>query len=232
MFAAPGALTARRKWPLRKERLVSDLLQVLAPSPIIGILRAPTADAFVSATEVLYDAGVRCVEFTMTSTGAITALKDVLAAFPNDLLVGIGTVRTEQHVAEAIDAGAAFLVSQVFRAPLVQAASNRDIPFFPGALTPLEILDAWESGVSAVKVSPIGPVGGLDYFDNVRGPLPEIPLMPTGGVQLHEVCAYLDRGAVAVGLSGALFEDALLPGGDLHRLGERAEKVIAAVSER
>jgi 2-dehydro-3-deoxyphosphogluconate aldolase/(4S)-4-hydroxy-2-oxoglutarate aldolase len=211
---------------------VSELLEVLAPTPVIAILRAPTADAFGPATETLYKAGFRCVEFTLTTSGAIDAMKDVLSSMPDDLVVGIGTVRTAEHVHDAIDAGAAFLVSQVFRRPLVDAAAARGVPFFPGALTPTEILDAWESGVSAVKVSPIGPVGGLAYFDNVRGPLPDISLMPTGGVELDQVSAYLDKGAVAVGLSGALFADALLPGGDLTALADRAAQVITAVRAR
>jgi 2-dehydro-3-deoxyphosphogluconate aldolase/(4S)-4-hydroxy-2-oxoglutarate aldolase len=211
---------------------VNDLLEVLAPNPLIAILRAPNADAFGAATEVLYKAGFRCVEFTLTTVGAVEAMQEVLSALPDDLVVGIGTVRTEQQVHQAIDAGAAFLVSQVFRQPLVAAASRRGIPFFPGALTPTEILDAWESGVSAVKVSPIGPVGGLAYFDNVHGPLPEIPLMPTGGVELHEARPYLDKGAVAVGLSGTLLVDALLPGGDLDGLAERAAHVVSAVGAR
>ena len=123
-------------------------------------------------------------------------------------------------------------MSQVFRRPLVDAAAARGVPFFPGALTPTEILDAWESGVPAVKVSPIGPVGGLAYFDNLRGPLPDILMMPTGGVELDEVSAYLDKGAVAVGLSGSLIVDALLPGGDLAALAERAERAVAAVYAR
>jgi 2-dehydro-3-deoxyphosphogluconate aldolase/(4S)-4-hydroxy-2-oxoglutarate aldolase len=211
---------------------VSELLEVLAPNPLIAILRAPNAEAFAPATEVLYKAGFRCVEFTLTSTGAITAMRDVLASMPDDLIVGIGTVRTADHVNEAIDAGAAFLVSQIFRGPLVAAAAARGVPFIPGALSPTEIVDAWESGVPAVKVSPIGPVGGLAYFDNVRGPLPDIPLLPTGGVELNEVSAYLDKGAVAVGLSGALLVDALLPGGDLNALADRAEQVVNALKGR
>lgn len=216
----------------RETAFVTDLLEVLAPSPLIAILRAATAANFLPVTEVLYRAGFRCVEFTLTTTGAIEAMREVLATLPADLVVGIGTVRTEAQVEEAIDAGAVFLVSQVFRQPLVEAGSRRGIPFFPGALTPTEILTAWESGVPAVKVSPIGPVGGLAYFENLRGPLPEIPLMPTGGVELNEVTAYLDRGAVAVGLSGPLLGDSLLPGGDLAALSERAEHVVTAVGVR
>ncbi len=217
--------------PERSET-VNEILQHFARSPLVAILRAPDATMFRRATEVLYDRGVRCVEFTLTTSGAIDATREVIAALPDDLLVGVGTVRTEAQVDQAIDAGATFLVSQVLRPQLVDAAARRGIPFLPGALTPTEILAAWECGVPAVKVSPIGPVGGLDYFDNLRGPLPEIPLMPTGSVRLDEVSGYLDHGAVAVGLSGHLFGDALLPRGDLGALGLRAEEAVAAVSQR
>jgi 2-dehydro-3-deoxyphosphogluconate aldolase / (4S)-4-hydroxy-2-oxoglutarate aldolase len=211
---------------------VTDILERLAPLPLIAILRAPDASVFRQATEVLYDSGIRCVEFTLTSDRAIEATGDVIAAMPGDLLVGVGTVRTEVQVDQAIDAGAAFLVSQVLRPELVAAAERRGVPFIPGALTPTEILAAWECGVPAVKVSPIGPVGGLDYFDNVRGPLPDVPLVPTGSVRPDEVRAYLDHGAVAVGLSGHLFGDSLVPGGDLEGLAVRTKQAIAAVGPR
>jgi 2-dehydro-3-deoxyphosphogluconate aldolase/(4S)-4-hydroxy-2-oxoglutarate aldolase len=184
---------------------------------------------FRQATEVLYEGGIRCVEYTLTTDGAIEATRDVIAVMPGDLLVGVGTVRTEVQVNQAIDAGAAFMVSQVLRPGLIEAAERRGIPFIPGALTPTEILAAWECGIPAVKVSPIGPVGGLDYLDNVRGPLPEIPLVPTGGVRPDEARAYLDHGAVAVGLSGHLFGDSLTPGGDLEGLAVRTKQAIAAV---
>jgi 2-dehydro-3-deoxyphosphogluconate aldolase / (4S)-4-hydroxy-2-oxoglutarate aldolase len=208
---------------------VTDILERLAPLPLVAILRAPDASMFRQATEVVYESGIRCVEFTLTSDSAIEATRDVVAAMPGDLLVGVGTVRTEVQVNQAVDACAAFLVSQVLRPRLIEAAERLGIPFIPGALTPTEILAAWECGIPAVKVSPIGPVGGLDYFDNVRGPLPEIPLVPTGSVRPDEVGAYLDHGAAAVGLSGHLFGDSLLPGGDLEGLALRTKQAIAAV---
>ena len=115
--------------------------------------------------------------------------------FPTTWSSGWARCGRRRQVDDAITAGAEFLVSQVFRRPLVEAAHDRAVPFFPGALTPTEILDAWESGVPAVKVSPIGPVGGLEYFSQVRAPLPDVPLMPTGGVRLDEVNTYLQQGA-------------------------------------
>ncbi len=208
------------------------ILARIAPRPVVAILRAATADRFVAASEVLYAAGFRCLEFTLTSQGALSALASVRGAFPDDLVLGVGTVRTVRHVHQAADAGADFLVSQVFDPTVVAAGHERSMPFFPGALTPTEIVRAWESGVPAVKVSPIGPVGGLEYFDQLRAPLPDVPLMPTGGVQLDEVNAYLKRGAVAVGLSGPLMGDALDDDGDLAALDQTARGVIEAVGER
>jgi 2-dehydro-3-deoxyphosphogluconate aldolase / (4S)-4-hydroxy-2-oxoglutarate aldolase len=209
-----------------------DILKTLAPLPVIGILRADTADGFLPASEVLYASGFRCLEFTMTTQDALNAVEAVRATLPDDLVVGVGTVRTEQHVKEAVDAGAHFLVSQVYRPHLVEAARGIDVPFIPGALTPTEILDAWEGGVPAVKISPIGPVGGVDYLQQVRAPLPEVPIVPTGGVDPADLVAYLDAGAVAVGLSGSFIGDALEPGGDLDALSTRAREAIRAVTDR
>lgn len=210
----------------------SDLVARLGPRPVVAILRAPDADRFVAVSEVLWEAGFRCLEFTLTTRGALDAAREVRRALPDDLLLAVGTVRTEQHVREAVDAGADFLVSQVLRPGLVDLARAEGVPFIPGALTPKEILDAWETGVPAVKVSPIGPLGGVEYLDQLRAPLPDIPMMPTGGVGIDEIDDYLDRGAAAVGLSGPLLGDALLPGGDLDALAERARRATAATSAR
>jgi 2-dehydro-3-deoxyphosphogluconate aldolase/(4S)-4-hydroxy-2-oxoglutarate aldolase len=213
-------------------RIDGDALSRLAEQPVVAILRAPDSSRFPKVAEVLYDAGLRCLEFTLTTRGVLDALQEARGALPDDLILAVGTVRTEQHVKDAIDAGADFLVSQVFRRHLVGAAQSRGVPFIPGALTPTEVVGAWEAGVPAVKVSPIGPVGGLDYFDQLRAPLPDVPLMPTGGVAIDEIGGYLGRGAVAVGVSGPLLGDALLAGGDLSALADRARQAVAAVSSR
>jgi len=208
------------------------LMSRLAASPVVAILRAPEADRFVAASQVLYEEGFRCLEFTLTTKGALDAVQQVRGTLPDDLVLGVGTVRTTSQVHDAVEAGADFLVSQVFRRPFVEAAHELGVPFFPGALTPSEILEAWEAGVPAVKVSPIGPVGGLEYFSQVRAPLPDVPLMPTGGVQLDEVTTYLQRGAIAVGLSGPLMSDSLDSTGDLAALRRRAGAVIQSLPDR
>jgi 2-dehydro-3-deoxyphosphogluconate aldolase / (4S)-4-hydroxy-2-oxoglutarate aldolase len=200
----------------------------LPPRAVVAVFRAPTAEHFVSSSKVLWDAGITCFEYTLTTEGAIDALVEARKVLP-DAIIGVGTVRTIDQIKAAKEAGAAFAVSQIFLPELVAAAKEHQIPYVPGTLTPTEVITAWNSGVPAVKVSPIGPLGGVTYLNELRGPMPDVPIMPTGGVTLEAAVKYLDAGAVAVGVSGALLEDAL-SGGDLTALKERAQQLISSVS--
>ena len=202
----------------------------LPPRAVVAVFRAPTAEHFVSASEVLWDAGVRCFEYTLTTDGALDALVGLRKLLP-EAIVGVGTVRTVDHIRAATEAGAQFSVSQIFLPELATAAREQQIPFVPGALTPTEVVTAWNAGVPAVKVSPIGPLGGVTYLNELRGPLPDVAIMPTGGVTLDAAAHYLDAGAVAVGVSGALLEDVLL-GGHLAALSARAKQLMSSVAER
>jgi 2-dehydro-3-deoxyphosphogluconate aldolase/(4S)-4-hydroxy-2-oxoglutarate aldolase len=194
--------------------------------PVVAVLRAPDADRFVAASTVMVEAGIPAVEFTLTSAGAFDALRQARKVLPPEVLIGAGTVRTVEQVRQAVDAGASFLVSQVTDPDVIEAAHALGVPFIPGALTPNEIVRAWQYGVQAVKVSPIGPVGGVSYLAELVGPLPEIPLVPTGRVLIEETGAYLAAGAAIVGVSRDLVRDALLPDGDLIALAERAVRTI------
>lgn len=202
---------------------------VLPPAALVAVMRAPDADRFVPASEVLADAGLTVFEYTLTTAGALAALQTAREALPGAVL-GVGTVRTADDLRAAVDGGADFAVSQVFLPELVQTAADLGLCYIPGALTPTEIVSAWNSGVPAVKVSPIGPLGGQDYLRELRGPLPDVALMPTGGVTLEAAAGYLELGAVAVGVSGALFADALL-GGDLTALRQRADRLVSSVRQ-
>jgi 2-dehydro-3-deoxyphosphogluconate aldolase / (4S)-4-hydroxy-2-oxoglutarate aldolase len=199
------------------------VISALPPRAVVAILRAPTAEHFVAASSLLWHAGIRCFEFTLTSEGALEAVSAFRERQPEAVL-GVGTVRTPEHLTAAQDAGAMFAVSQVFLPRLVDRAQELGLSFVPGALSPTEIVVAWESGVSLVKVSPIGPVGGVSYLNELRGPLPDIAMMPTGGVTLDAVDAYLAAGAAAVGISGAVFGNALITG-DLTGLADRAAQL-------
>ena len=206
-----------------------QLSEALQARPVVAVLRAPDADRFIEVSSVLIEAGFPAVEFTFTTAGVIEALRRARDQLPADVLVGAGTVRTVEQAHRAIDAGASFLVSQVTDTAVIEAAHSRGVPFLPGALTPNEIVRAWDHGVQAVKVSPAGPVGGVAYLAELVGPLPDIPLMPTGRVRIDEAGDYLAAGAAFVGVSRDLTRDALLPGGDLTGLAERAARTVRSV---
>ena len=130
----------------------------------------------------------------------------------------------------AVGAGGTYLIAPDFRPEVVSWAVEREVPVVPGALTPTEIAAAWEAGATAVKVFPVSAVGGPAYLKAVRAPLREVPLVPTGGVGVDDIGAYLAAGAVAVGIGSPLLGDAGEPGGDLYALGERARRAVAAAT--
>jgi 2-dehydro-3-deoxyphosphogluconate aldolase/(4S)-4-hydroxy-2-oxoglutarate aldolase len=200
----------------------------LREAGVVAILRAGDGGAFAHVGEALADAGVTCLEVTMTSAGALDSLRELAARLP-DALLGVGSVLDAATAEAAIDAGAAFLVSPALVPAVVQAGAERGVPVLPGALTPTEILAAHAAGAAAVKVFPAGPAGGVEYVRAVRAPLPQVSLVPTGGIDLDDVEAYLRAGCVAVGIGGPLIGDAC-DGGDLDALRERARRALAGVA--
>ena len=203
-------------------------LEQVAAVPVVAILRAADAGRFLEVGRVLYEAGVRAVEVTLTSWGALEAFARLREELPSDALLGVGTVRSVGDAERAVEAGATYLIAPDFRPEVVSWAMERGVPVVPGALTPTEIAAAWGAGATAVKVFPVSAVGGPAYVKAVRAPLPEVPLVPTGGVGIDDLGAYLAAGAVAVGIGSPLLGDAGDPGGDLDALADRARRAVAA----
>ena len=204
--------------------------------PIVAVLRAADGQRLVEVAGVLLRAGIPAVEVTLTTPGALEAVHELRRTFrgprSQHVLIGAGTVRTADDVHRAADAGAQFVVSQLTTAAVLSAARQRALPAVAGALTPNEIAVAHSLSGSVVKISPIGPVGGVAYLRELVGPLPEVPLFPTGGVTLEDAPAYLDAGAAIIGVSAHLLLDALTPAGDLSALHDRATALVAAVDHR
>lgn len=210
---------------------MTDPVKALGENRVVAVLRAPTVTRFAAIVETLYEAGLRSVEVTMTSAGAAAEILRLRTHGPADLIIGAGTVRTADRAREACAHGAQFLVSQVTNEAVHRIAQEESVAHVPGALTPNEIVRGWDLGVPAVKVSPIGPLGGLNYLRELRGPLPDVALIPTGGVAPGDVPKYLAEGAAAVGVSGALLLDAFDAHGDLRALGSRARAMMAAIKD-
>lgn len=175
--------------------------------------------------DALLRGGIRTLEITLTSRDAIASIRRVAAASRDlGLLVGAGTVVDLEGAASAVEAGAGFLVSPHTDLAIVDWAAARGIPVFPGALTPTEIHAAWSAGASAVKLFPASAVGP-SFIRELRGPFPEIPLLPTGGLTLASLGEFVGAGALAVGLGGGLIGD-----GEPAGVAARATEAVAAVA--
>ena len=203
-------------------------LEPIARSRVVAVLRAPNASRFVEVGTVLAEAGVTCIEFTLSSEGAIAALREFARRPPRGIAIGAGTVLDAEAASAAVDAGATFVISPALCRDVIERAADLGVPVIPGALTPTEILEAWRAGASAVKVFPAAEAGGPAYIRAVLAPLPHVPLIPTGGVEIGDAPDYLAAGAFAVGLGGSLVGDAGA-GGDLNALRARAQALVAAV---
>lgn len=198
---------------------------------IIPVIRAPSADAAVAVVEARLQAGLRVAEITMTVPNAIDAIRAVAKRFPGEVLVGAGTVTDAQTAKQAIDAGASFIVSPCLVPEVIDAAHRADVPVLPGALTPGEVFEAFRLGGDMVKVFPAQSVGGAAYLRALRGPFPDIPLVPTGGVTLENVAEMFKAGAAAVGVGSELVSKDALARRDYAAIGALAKQFLAAAGQ-
>lgn len=204
---------------------IDDVTAAVIRSGVVAVLRAPHADRFAAVADVLVGAGITAIEVTLTSEGAIDALAGLRRRLPAEAVVGAGTVLSADQAKAAVDAGAAFLVSPVLDPAL---AGDAGVPFYPGGLTPTEIFSAHRGGAPLVKLFPAATVGP-GYLKDLHGPLPDVRIMPTGGIAIADVATWLTGGAVAVGLGGPLLGDAA-SGGSLAALADRARRAVDAVA--
>ncbi|WP_410650618.1 bifunctional 4-hydroxy-2-oxoglutarate aldolase/2-dehydro-3-deoxy-phosphogluconate aldolase [Amycolatopsis sp. cmx-4-54] len=208
-----------------------DLQDTLIENRLVAILRAADASRFADAATVLHAAGVRVLEAALTTPGATDAISTIRKKLGDDAHVGAGSVREVSDVDISADAGATFLVTPTVNPLVMERAHERGLPVVCGALTPTEIDQAWRLGAAAVKVFPIAAVGGIAYLRAVRAPMPDIPLVPTGGVHLADVAKYLKSGSIAVAAATPLLGDALTSGGSLADLATRASEFVAAAAK-
>jgi 2-dehydro-3-deoxyphosphogluconate aldolase/(4S)-4-hydroxy-2-oxoglutarate aldolase len=191
-------------------------------SLLVPVVRAASAEQALGATSALLDGGIDIVEITMTVPGAVEVIREISRSFGERVLVGAGTVLRMEDLDASVDAGAKFIVSPLLEPRIVSACIGSGIPVAAGALTPTEIQAAWSAGADIVKVFPCDSLGGPAYIRALRGPFPEIPLMPTGGVTLDNAQQYLDAGANALGVGGSLVDLKLLRDGRWAELTARA----------
>lgn len=203
--------------------MTGELPSRTVASKLVVVARASVASDYGPVLAALADAGVQSVELTLTTPGTFDAFAELRASFDGDL--GIGTVTSLDQLDRAIAVGADYVVTPITSTALVARAVDAGIPIIPGGLTPTELFASWSAGASAVKVFPAGQVGP-GYLKDLRGPFPDIAVVPSGGVDADSAAAWLAAGAVAVSVGGPLLGDAFR-GGDLGALRERAARFVA-----
>jgi 2-dehydro-3-deoxyphosphogluconate aldolase / (4S)-4-hydroxy-2-oxoglutarate aldolase len=197
-------------------------------SRIVAVIRMKDPDKVKAVVEAIAAGGVRAIEVTMTVPGAVGLIAALAPKMPEGFLLGAGTVVDADQAAAVIDAGAQFIVSPVFRRSVITACHERGVPVMPGCFTPSEILDAWDAGADIVKVFPATALGP-GYIKDVRAPLPQVKLMPTGGVTVENAGEWIAAGAVAVGVGSALLDTKAIEAGNYDVLRLKAERIVANV---
>jgi 2-dehydro-3-deoxyphosphogluconate aldolase/(4S)-4-hydroxy-2-oxoglutarate aldolase len=203
----------------------------IAEVGIIPVVRASSAHQALLAVEAIRAGGISIVEVTMTVPGAIEVIEQLAKTAGSDVLIGAGTVLDAQTAQQCLDAGAEFLVSPGFDAQTVKFAREKGILVIPGALTPTEIIMAWNAGGDLIKIFPCGTVGGAKYIKALKGPLPQVPMIPTGGVNLETAAEFILAGAEALGVGGELVSVSALKSGKTNEITDAARRFVAIVRE-
>ena len=195
---------------------------------VVAVIRLQDPSRLRAVIDAIAAGGVRALEVTMTVPRAIEMIAEIAPTLPRGFLIGAGTVLDGPTATRAANAGAQFIVSPVFRKEVITAAHVRDVPAMPGCMTPTEILEAWDAGADIVKVFPATALGP-SYIKDVRAPLPQVKLMPTGGVTVENAGEWIRAGAVAVGVGTSLLDAKAIAANDFGVLRRNAEQMIANV---
>ena len=195
------------------------------------MIRASSARKAIAAAEAVCAGGIPLLEVTMTVPGAYEAIKELTKTLGREVLIGAGTVLDAKTAGRCLDAGATFLVTPGLKLETVKFANDHGMVILAGALTPTEIITAWEAGSDFVKVFPCSSVGGASYIKALKAPLPQIPLVPTGGVNLNTAADFIRNGSAALGVGGELVLTSALDSGNTAEITELAKKYVAIVQQ-
>lgn len=207
-----------------------NCLQTIRQTGVIAILRAKSSEQLLAAADAIHLGGVCAIEVTMTTPGALAIIEQARARYSQEVFFGAGTVLDPESARAAILAGAQFIVAPSLNPAVIEMGHRYSVPVFPGAYTPTEILSAWEQGADMVKIFPAS-VGGPGFIKALKAPLPQIEMVPVGGVNLGNTADFIHAGASAVGVGGELLDAKLLEAKDWLALTERARQFVEAVAK-
>ena len=214
--------------PISHSETIAQIVDGVETAGIVAVIRIKDPSRLRAVVDAIAEGGIRALEITMTVPGAVGLIRDLAPTLPGGFILGAGTVLDADTVAQVADAGARYVVSPVFRRTVVEACHSRGLAAMPGCFTPTEILDAWDAGADIVKVFPATTLGP-SYLKDVRAPLPQVKLMPTGGVTVENAGDWIRAGAVAVGVGTSLLDAKAIADGQFGVLRTNAERMIANV---
>jgi 2-dehydro-3-deoxyphosphogluconate aldolase/(4S)-4-hydroxy-2-oxoglutarate aldolase len=203
----------------------------IAEIGVVPVVRASSPREALIAAEAVCQGGIPIVEITMTVPGAVEVIRELSKSSSSEVLIGAGTVLDPETARRCLDAGAQFLVSPGLNLPTVELAVREKILIMSGALTPTEVITAWNAGSDFVKIFPRGQIGGAKYIKALKGPLPQIPLVPTGGVNLNTAAEFIEAGAAALGVGGELVQAEALKSGKSQIIADNARKFVEIVKQ-
>lgn len=195
---------------------------------LVAVVRLDSGEQLIQVAEALKAGGISSIEFTATTPGALDAIKTAARHFTGDVMIGAGTILDPETARAAILAGAEFIVAPTLKLETIQMCKRYGKPVIPGALTPTEILTAWEMGADLVKVFPAS-AGGPEYIKAVLAPLPQVRLAPTGGISSENAGEYIQAGAAALGVGGKLVDKSAVARGDWGFITAEAQRLVKAV---
>ena len=208
-----------------------EVINRMISEGLIPVIRVSSAQEAVDVSDSLKAGGVTSIEITMTVQGAIDVIKELTQKYKDEIIMGAGTVLDPETGRAALLAGAQFIVSPTLNLDLIYLAHRYSAVVIPGTMTPTEILAAWNAGADMVKVFPAAQLGGPEYLKAIKGPLPQILLVPTGGVNLQNAGAFIKAGAVALGVGGELVDKKALQEKKFHVITENAKAFLKAIRE-
>jgi 2-dehydro-3-deoxyphosphogluconate aldolase/(4S)-4-hydroxy-2-oxoglutarate aldolase len=212
---------------MSKETILSAMLEI----GIVPVVRTPSAETALAAIEAIYNGGIRAAEITMTVPNAVRALEKLADKFGDKIILGAGTVLDPETARICMLAGAQFFVTPALNLKTIEMAARYSKPICPGALTPTEVLAAWQAGADIVKIFPCDNVGGPKYIKALKGPFPQIEMIPTGGVNLNTAGDFLKAGACAVAVGGELVNAKLIKEGNYAAIEQAAREYLAVVAK-
>lgn len=207
-----------------------EILNKIVDIGAVAVIRADDPTKLLHIIEAIHKGGVSAVEITMTVPRALELIEETARKLGDEVVLGVGSVLDPETTRMAINAGARYVVSPIYKASIVQMGHRYDAPVMPGCFSPTEILDAFEAGADMIKVFP-ADVLGMNYFKAVKAPMPHLQLMPTGGVSLTNAGDWMAAGATAVGIGSALLDKKAIAEGNYDKLTENARTLIQSITE-